>query len=325
MKYWQLTLYMTAFFFVTSTVAIADTSQAYETYILPINKPIDLDTSKVKLGHYLFHEKKLSADNSISCAHCHQLATGGADTLPRSFGVAGAEGVINTPTVYNAVYNLAQFWNGRAITLEDQIDGPVHHPLEMASNWPNIIKKLQSDRDYVQLFKKSYGRKGLTEAHIKDAIATFERSLVTPNAPFDRFLAGNKEALSQDAKKGYALFQSYGCVSCHQGVNVGGNMFQTMGVFGNYFDDRGNITAADEGRFSVTGRPSDQHKFKVPSLRLVTLTAPYFHDGSIQTLSEAIQIMARYELGRMIPDDDIQYIIAFLESLKGDLQSGDAP
>jgi len=312
-------------FFIASNTAFADTIQSFESYILPTKKNLDLDADKVNLGRALFHEKRLSADNSISCAHCHDLASGGADSLAHSFGVGGAKGTINTPTVYNAVYNLAQFWDGRAATLEAQIDGPINNPLEMASNWSDIEKKLQQDSSYPQRFKKIYGRKGLIAANIKDAIATFERSLVTANAPFDRFLRGDQQAMSDKAKKGYALFQSYGCVSCHQGVNVGGNMFQTMGVFGNYFEDRGNINKADAGRFSVTGKASDQHKFKVPSLRLVTLTAPYFHDGSIDSLDEAIQIMARYQLGRMIPDKDVQAIIAFLISLKGDLLTSSTP
>ncbi|MDQ6975896.1 MAG: cytochrome-c peroxidase [Mariprofundaceae bacterium] len=325
MQFWKFYFCTIPLFFIAPNIALADTFQSSESYILPITKPLDLDEDKIKLGRALFHEKRLSSDNSISCAHCHNLASGGVDGLSHSLGVAGAKGSINAPTVYNAVYNLAQFWDGRAETLEDQIDHPIKNPVEMAANWPDIIKKLEMDVSYSTWFKNIYGRKGITSNSIKNAIATFERSLVTYNAPFDRFLLGDKTAISNDAKKGYALFQSYGCVSCHQGINVGGNMFQTMGVFGDYFDDRGNITKADAGRFAVTGRPKDQHKFKVPSLRLVTLTAPYFHDGSIDNLSEAIQIMARYELGRMIPDDDIQLIIAFLKTLKGETQAGGKP
>jgi len=313
---------MFGLFFVACNTAFADTLQAYESYILPITQVTGLNEKKVELGRDLFHDKKLSGDNSISCAHCHPLERGGADGLVRSVGAAGVEGVINTPTVYNAVYNIAQFWDGRAITLEDQVDAHIQNRSEMASDWQDIIKKLESDLHYAKRFKELYGRNGLVAANIKNAIASFERSLVTLNAPFDLFLAGNHEAISQDAQKGFELFQSYGCVSCHQGANVGGNMFQAMGVFGDYFEDRGDITRADEGRFAVTGRPLDNYKFKVPGLRLVTLTAPYFHDGSIDTLSAAIQIMAQYELGRMIPENDIQLIIAFLDSLKGQLQTG---
>jgi len=323
LHHWRLIFYMVGLFFMPYNTAFAGPVQAYESYILPIPPITGLNEKKVSLGRDLFYEKKLSGDNSISCAHCHQLEKGGADGLVHAIGVAGAEGVINTPTVYNVVYNIAQFWDGRATTLEELVDDHIQNKAGMDSNWQDIIKKLKHDPHYAKRFKKAYGRKGLVAANIENAIATFERSLVTSNAPFDLFLAGNRDAISQDAKKGFELFQSYGCVSCHQGANVGGNMFQTMGLFGDYFEDRGDITRADEGRFAVTGRPLDNYKFKVPSLRLVTLTAPYFHDGSIDTLSAAIQIMAQYELGRMIPEDDIQFIIAFLHALKGELQSGE--
>ena len=183
---------------------------------------------------------------------------------------------------------------------------------------------MRLDPAYVQRFASIYGTTGITEQHIKDAIATFERSLVTVNSPFDRFLQGEQNAISDDAKAGYNLFQSYGCISCHQGANVGGNMFQALGVFGDYFKDRGDVTEADHGRFAVTGRAGDEQKFKVPSLRLVTLTAPYFHDGSAETLPEAIRVMAKYQLGRRMSDDDVKLIIVFLQSLVGELYQGDS-
>ena len=313
-------LYLSGLILSANTPAIAITVNDYESPISPLQRPSQLDANKVTLGDRLFHEPRLSGDDSISCAHCHNLESGGGtDNLPHSFGVNGGEGGVNTPTVYNAAYNLAQFWDGRAASLEEQIDGPTHNPVEMASNWKQIIEKLSSDRSYLQSFKKIYGQQEITAAHIKDAIATFERSLVTINSPFDRFISGDKEALNEDAKAGYQLFQSYGCISCHQGSNIGGNMFQKLGVFGDYFKDRGNITNADRGRFAVTGLAGDNQKFKVPSLRLVTLTAPYFHDGSVATLTEAIRIMAKYQLGRKMPDKDIKLIISFLESLVGEL------
>ena len=301
--------------------------QAYEGAISPLERLGHLDAKKVALGDQLFHDPRLSADNSISCAHCHDLVNGGGtDNLPHSFGVQGSEGNINTPTVYNAAYNLAQFWDGRAKTLEAQIDGPTHNPAEMASNWMQIIEKLTKDPVYRQSFKQAYGEKVITAEHIKDAIATFERSLITVDSPFDQYLRGQDDAISSDAKKGYALFQSYGCVSCHQGSNFGGNMFQTLGIFGDYFKDRGGeITLADAGRLNVTQDHADQHRFKVPSLRLVTLTAPYFHDGSIETLPDAIHTMAKYQLGRSIPESDVTLMITFLHSLVGTLYREDAP
>lgn len=288
--------------------------------IMPLEMPADLDPARVKLGKKLFHEPRLSGDNSISCAHCHGLDSGGVDNLKHSFGVNGAEGGINTPTVYNSGLSIAQFWNGRAPTLEDQINGPIHNPIEMNSNWDQIIAKLKEDPAYVAAFAAIYGENGLTADHIRNAIAEFERSLVTIDSPFDRYLRGDKNALSEQARKGYELFRSYGCISCHQGANVGGNMFQVLGIFGDYFRDRGNPSDADLGREAITGKPGDLHKVKVPSLHLVTLTAPYFHDGSAQTLPEAIHVMVKYQLGRQISDTDTALIIEFLKSLVGRLE-----
>ncbi|MDX8390086.1 MAG: cytochrome-c peroxidase [Mariprofundaceae bacterium] len=298
--------------------ALENINNSNGSMITPLPPPRS-QTPKVDLGRTLFHDSRLSSDNSISCAHCHILDQGGADSLAHSFGVRGAKGSINTPTVYNSGLNLAQFWDGRATSLEEQIDGPTHNPDEMASNWEQIIEKLSVDELYKKKFKHIYSN-GITSKNIKDAIATFERSLISTGSPFDQFLHGNKDALSAQEKKGYELFNSYGCVSCHQGANVGGNMFQVFGVFGDYFMDRGSLTAADMGRYNVTKLEQDKHKFKVPSLRLVVLTAPYFHDGSIATLEEAIKIMARYQLGRSILDKDVEDIIAFLQSLVGNLQ-----
>lgn len=291
----------------------------FDSDIVPLQAPVGLDKNKVALGKQLFHERRLSKDDAISCAHCHGLDTGGVDNLRHSFGVNGGEGGVNTPTVYNTGLNLSQFWDGRSPTLEDQVNGPTHNPVEMASNWKEIIGKLKADPSYVDIFNRLYGQKGLTADNIRHAIAEYERSLVTVDSPFDRYLQGDLTAISSDARKGYTLFQDYGCTSCHQGANVGGNMYQVMGVFGDYFKNRRNPTDADLGRYNVTGRESDRGKFKVPSLRLVTLTAPYFHDGSVKDLSEAIRVMAKYQLGRTIPDDEIKLIVAFLHSLVGKL------
>jgi len=312
--------------FLIPASGITQDNQALPADITPLQKPTNLDPDKVKLGKRLFHDTRLSTDDSISCAHCHGLDTGGVDNLKHSFGVNGAEGGINSPTVYNSGLNLAQFWNGRADSLEEQVNGPTHNPIEMGSSWQEIVGKLKTDPTYVKSFNRIYGSDGLTPENIRHAIADFERSLVTVNSPFDRFLQGDNSALSEDAKKGYALFISYGCISCHQGASVGGNMFQVLGIFGDYLKDRGNPTDADIGRMAVTNNPADLHKFKVPSLRLVTMTAPYFHDGSAKTLPEAIHVMVKYQLGREISEQDINLIIAFLKSLAGELESpGEKP
>jgi len=284
--------------------------------IQPIPLQIALNDAKVELGEKLFHDPRLSHDNSVSCASCHNLHTGGTNRRRRSIGINGAEGFVNTATVFNSGFNFRQFWDGHAETLEDQIKGPIHSPREMASNWQEIMAKLMASPDYVAAFEALYPN-GIDPRTIQDAIATFERSLYTPNARFDQFLRGDSEALTETEKAGYHLFKTYGCIRCHQGINIGGNMFQTFGVMGNYFADRGNITQADLGRYNVTGEERDRHVFKVPSLRNVDLTPPYFHDGSAARLEDAVTIMGTYQLGRRLNPSEVDLIVQFLRTLTG--------
>jgi cytochrome c peroxidase len=285
--------------------------------ILPIPQPQNLNDKLVELGDRLFHDARLSQDNTVSCSSCHQLSTGGTDRMARSIGVGGVKGRIKAPTVYNSSFNFALFWDGRADTLEEQASGPVHNPLEMASNWPEVISKLQADPDMVETFSELFPA-GVTDETIVEAIAEFERSLVTVDSRFDRWLQGDGNAIEPNELRGYQLFKNYGCISCHQGVNVGGNLYAYMGAMGDYFTDRGReITEADLGRFNVTKREEDKHFFKVPSLRLAAINPPYFHDGSAETLPEAVMIMGRYQLGREIPQDEIDAIVAFLHTLVG--------
>lgn len=286
--------------------------------ILPLPQHQGLDQRLVALGDRLFHDVRLSQDNTLSCAGCHVLSSGGSDRLAHSVGVGGAQGDINAPTVYNSGFNFTQFWDGRAATLEEQAAGPVHNPMEMSSSWPEVVSKLAADQEMVTLFRASFAD-GITPKNIALAIAEFERSLVTPNSRFDRWLEGEESVLSETERKGYGLFKNYGCISCHQGANVGGNMYAPMGAMGDYFKDRGSpVAKADLGRFNVTGRDEDKYFFKVPSLRLAALTPPYFHDGSATTLERAVQVMARYQLGREIPREEIVAIAAFIRSLVGE-------
>jgi cytochrome c peroxidase len=289
----------------------------------PIPLKLSLDPNKVKLGRKLFHDSRLSGNDTISCASCHVLSAGGVDNRVHSIGINGAEGGINAPTVFNSAFNFVQFWDGRAATLEDQIEGPLNNPIEMGTSWPQVLPKLTKDPDYPAEFSRIYADKEISPANIKDAIADFERSLLTPNSRFDKYLRGDKTALSSNEMHGYSLFQSYGCVSCHQGINLGGNMFERMGLMSDYFGDRGHPTDADNGRYNVTKNEADRHFFRVPSLRNVGLTAPYFHDGSAATLPEAVRFMAKYQLGRKIEDDDLNDIVSFLFSLTGELNIGD--
>lgn len=284
--------------------------------IQPIPQVIALERSKVALGKQLFEDVRLSKDNRLSCLSCHSFSTGGTDRKLHAVGVKGA-GSTNTLTVFNSGLNFWLNWNGRFESLVAQVDGPFRNPNMMGSNWEEVINKLRSSSEYVQAFASNYPD-GLSESNIKDAIATYEQSLYTPNSRFDQFLRGNKQALTAAQQKGYQIFKAYGCVSCHQGVNVGGNMFQRFGVMGDYFANRGNITSADLGRFNVTHNEADRYVFRVPSLRNVALTPPYFHDGSAQTLEQAIAIMGKYQLGRPLSPEQINSIAQFLRTLTGE-------
>lgn len=288
--------------------------------ISPIDIEPDLSDSRVQIGKKLFHDTRLSGDNTISCASCHEIRSGGDDGREVAVGIRGAVGTVNTPTVLNSGLNFAQFWDGRATTLEAQVLGPIKNRLEMDSNLEDILQRLGADAEVVASFRGAYDE-GLTSKNIIDAISAYERALVTPGAPFDRFLNGEVGALSAVAQQGYKDFRRFGCVSCHQGRNIGGNMFQRFGVMGNYFEDRGNITTADFGRFNATGNEEDKFKFKVPSLRNIAETAPYFHDGSAPTLEAAIRTMAKYQLGRSLGEVQVANIEAFLNSLTGQLDA----
>ncbi len=290
---------------------------AGEAPLEPIPPATNLAPAKVALGERLFHDPRLSADGSTSCASCHRLSAGGDDDHPRSVGVAGRQGSLNAPTVFNARFNVDQNWDGSAPDLEGQIDGPIHDHREMATDWPEVVATLEGLADYRGDFESLYAD-GVTAANVRDAIAEFERSLVTVDAPFDRYLRGEPDALDPRQQAGYRHFVDYGCVACHNGRNVGGNMYATMGVMGDFFADHDKQGKAHLGRFRVTGDPADRHLFRVPSLRLAVDTAPYLHDGSIDELEEVIQVMAEYQLGRRIPAEDVALIAEFIGSLRGE-------
>ena len=297
--------------------AIPQQASAEAEPITPLPLTVSLDSRKVELGRRLFHDAKLSGDGQVSCSSCHSLTKGGVDRLVRSRGIGGKEGGINAPTVFNSGFSFRQFWNGRAETLEEQVDGPLQHPAEMGATWPQAIATLSKDTSYRTEFAALY-RDGIQPHNVRDAIATFERSLFTPNSRFDRFLRGDAKALSETERAGYKLFKQMGCASCHQGMNIGGNMYQKLGIMEDYFAVRSNISEADLGRFSITKREEDRHVFKVPSLRNIVLTPPYLHDGSAKTLEDAVRVMARYQLGEPIDADDLNAIVAFLHTLTGE-------
>jgi len=284
----------------------------------PILQSETIDPGKVELGRRLFHDLRLSGDGTVSCASCHSLSNAGVDGLPVSIGISGKKGQVNAPTVFNSSLNFSQFWDGRVTTLEQQVNVPLHNPAEMGSSWGQVLSRLRGDPELVLEFSRLYPD-GLTADGIRDAIASFERSLLTTNAPFDRWLQGDDGALTKRQLEGYRLFKDYGCISCHQGANVGGNMYGYMGTMGDYFLERGGeISPADLGRYNLTGSDEDRFLFKVPGLRLAVLTSPYFHDGQTRTIEQAIRTMARFQLGRNIPDQDVEYIVDFLGTLVGE-------
>lgn len=274
--------------------------------------------NKVLLGRRLFHDTRLSGDGTLSCASCHSLDTGGAEHRATSQGINGQIGPINAPTVLNSGLNFVQFWDGRAESLQAQAAGPVANPGEMGANWETVVATLGANENDRAEFTAIYAD-GVTQANITDAIAEYERSLVTPSR-FDAFLHGDQSALTADEQRGWATFQEVGCTACHRGPNAGGGMYQRMGLVRNYFELRGTpLTEADNGRFNVTHDEADRHRFKVPSLRNIELTAPYFHDGSQSELAGAVRIMGQVQLNRDLTDAQVSDIVAFLRSLTGTL------
>jgi len=283
-----------------------------EHLITPIPKNDTYDEQKALLGKKLFFDTRLSEDNSISCASCHNLEMGGDDNLPVAIGINGKKGTRNTPTVFNTRYHFKQFWDGRVDTLEAQAEGPIHNPVEMGTNFEEILKKLSKDKDLKKLFTALY-KDEMNSKNIIDAIVEFEKALITPNARFDQYLRGDQKALSENEMKGFQNFKEYGCIGCHNGVNIGGNLFQKIGLVQNY-----KVQNKDVGRFDVTNKEKDKYVFKVPSLRNIELTAPYFHDGSVESLEEAVSYMVHYQIGLALDEKDIKDIVAFLKTLTGE-------
>ena len=289
----------------------------------PVPPPPPEDPERVALGRALFMDPRLSRDGTVSCASCHVLREGGDDGRQVSIGVDGKRGEINSPTVFNAGLQSSQFWNGRARTLEEQVDSPIQNPAEMGSEWGEVLSRLYDIPEYWKRFQAldPESDEPITRQSVKRAIAAFVRSLNTTGGRFDRWLKGEEDPatkLTELELEGYRLFKHYGCSSCHQGAAVGGNMFQVFGVINNYFIRRGDITDADRGRFMISGSVEDMHAFKVPSLRMAALTAPYLHDGTAKTLRDAVDAMFTFQLGLEAPDEHKEAIVAFLRTLPGE-------
>lgn len=297
-------------------LAIQGVAAAAKEPIQPLTMPTDLDPALVELGKKLFFDTRLSKSGFISCNSCHNLSMGGSDNLPTSIGHNWQQGPINSPTVLNAVYNSRQFWDGRAADLKEQAGGPIANPGEMASTHPLALSILETIPGYVREFEAAFGSPGIDLDRVTTAIAEFEKTLVTPNSRFDHWLAGDSEALTQEEKEGYELFKNVGCAACHSGPAAGGVLFMKMGVAQPYATDN-----PAQGRYELTGNEADRHVFKVPTLRNVELTYPYFHDGAVWTLEEAVDVMAKVQFGRALEEDQVIRIAAFLRTLTGEQPS----
>lgn len=288
--------------------------------IFPLPESIIYDADKAALGEILFSDARLSKNSRFSCASCHQLENGGDDNLTHGLSLSADHNVVNTPSIFNAQFNFRQNWDGAAKTLENQIELTMQNQHEFGNSWTDVTKKLNKDVLLANHFNNVY-QNGINRDNIIDALIEFEKTLITPNSRFDRYLRDADIHLSMEEEQGYKLFKEYGCIACHQGINVGGNLFQKFGVFYDYLSERGEISKADYGRFNITDRPFDRFVFKVPSLRNIEVTAPYLHDGSAATLEEAIFIMGRTQLGRTLTKEDIQLIKAFLKTLTGEYKN----
>jgi len=281
--------------------------------------------AKIELGKQLYFDPRLSLDGTVSCNSCHNVMASGTDNKATSAGVAGKHGGRSAPTVWNSAFLSVQFWDGRADTLEDQAKGPILNPVEMAMpSEKAVIERLQQIPGYVTQFKAVFGNKGITLDNVVKAIGAFERILITPNGPLDRYLKGDKSALSTAAKRGMKTFEEVGCVACHNGANfsgpslpVGQGFYQRFPSFSSQYDSKYQLTA-DEGRYEATKKEADKHMWRVPTLRNVALTAPYFHNGAVKTLDEAVRVMAKAQLSKELTEQQVADIVAFLNSLTGE-------
>ena len=311
--------------FATGTACEAFAQHALQ----PIPDSLATDIRKVTLGRKMYNEARVSLDGTLSCATCHVIDQGGADSrgTRTSEGIYGQFGGINAPTVLNAAFNVEQFWNGRAHTLADQAAGPPVNPVEMGDQtWEQICERLSQDASLVAEFQSIYPE-GITQATVTDAIAEYEKTLITPNDRLDQMLKGDENALTEKEKKGLVAFMDNSCAVCHVGKTLGGQSFETLGIYEDYYAAREQSNPDivynddDKGLAGFTGDTADLHRFKVPGLRNISKTSPYFHDGTQATIEDAVRAMFRFELGvKEAPESDVASISAFLRTLDGEIK-----
>lgn len=287
---------------------------------IPPAESFSADAAKRQLGFDLFHDARLSADNTVACMSCHMGMTGGTDRRPVSIGINGQLGSVNAPTIFNAAFNFRQFWDGRAFDLDEQALGPLSNPVEMGHDLQAVVDFVANDPVYARQFDALYPD-GVTINNIGNAIAQQSRNMIRSDSRFNAYLNGDQSALSEQEQRGWTRFQEVGCSSCHNGINLGGNSYQRLGNSADYFIKR-VATEADDGLYARTQRESDRHVFKVPTLHNVALTPPYFHDGSVATLEEAVRRMGQLQLGRRLEKSDVADITAFLQSTSSQFFAG---
>ena len=305
---------------------------------LPETPPIPADNpqsaAKIELGKKLYFDPRLSSNGTVSCNSCHNVMAGGDDNRPVSVGVDGKTGGRSAPTVWNSAFLSVQFWDGRAPSLEEQAKGPVTNPVEMGmKDWDAVVKRLKAIPGYKPLFKAVFkDQNPITADNAVKAIAAYERTLITPNSPYDRYVKGDITALTEQQIQGMNTFAQAGCLACHMGANFSGpqlamgtGFFQKFpSIPGSEYDTKYKLLE-DTGRHQVTGNESDKHSWRVPTLRNVALTAPYFHNGAVATLDEAVRVMAKTQLGKVLTDKEAQDIVAFLNSLTGEFSEQTMP
>lgn len=310
----------------TGSLAVSAAESLPSTAPAPANNPTTPD--KVELGKMLYHDPRLSSTGTVACASCHNTMLGGEDNRPNSMGVNGQTGGRSAPTVWNAAFNKVQFWDGRAASLEDQAAGPVTNPIEMGmKSWDDVVARLKTIEGYQVAFEKAFGDKNaITKDNATKAIAAYERTLITPNSAYDKYVTGNKAALTLQQVRGMEKVNELGCTSCHSGPAFNGpGAFQKFPMVSNGYFEAQYHFSKDKGLAEVTGKDSDKHLWKVPTLRNIALTAPYMHNGSVKTLDQAVQIMAKLQLNKDLSDADTADIVAFLNALTGEFPQQTMP
>ena len=315
-----------------SALALAgavSTVSAAEALPTTVPAPADNPTTpdKVALGQMLYHDPRLSSTGTVSCASCHNTMLGGEDNRPNSMGVNGQTGGRSAPTVWNAAFNAVQFWDGRAASLEEQAAGPVTNPIEMGmKSWDDVVARLKTIEGYQEAFEKVFGKDSISKDNATKAIAAYERTLITPNSPYDKYVQGDESAMTEQQVRGMNKAVELGCTSCHSGPAFNGpGMFHKFPVNSSGFFEAKYHFKKDKGLAEVTQKAEDENMWKVPTLRNVALTAPYFHNGSVKTLEEAVKLMAKLQLNQDLSDAEIADIVAFLNALTGEFPKQSMP